>query len=277
MLHVKNLKILVCSHKKVELPTQDYYLPIQVGAAMANEHWGIQRDDEGDNISNKNKLYSELTAHYWAWKNLHDIKYVGLAHYRRYLKFDSEEQIIGLLANYDIILPKRLVLPHSNGDNLSEVLTREDVYILVAVIKKISPEYIRDVENYLCKSNKNCCCNMFITNNNIFKAYSEWLFPILEETEKYVRLSGYTRLRRIFGYFSEVLLPAFVCHNNYRVKYLEMISFPGERRETSLKSSIRALTNNISYFLRDLGKDKKYHPLPSTVTSMKLDNIDLEY
>ena len=44
-------------------------------------------DDEGDNISQKNKTYCELTAQYWAWKN-EDADYYGFFHYRRYLAFD---------------------------------------------------------------------------------------------------------------------------------------------------------------------------------------------
>lgn len=44
------------------------------------------RDNEGDNISGKNPDYCELTAQYWAWKNI-DCDYYGFFHYRRYLTF----------------------------------------------------------------------------------------------------------------------------------------------------------------------------------------------
>lgn len=44
-------------------------------------------DDEGDNISERNKTYCELTAQYWAWKN-EEADYYGFFHYRRYLAFD---------------------------------------------------------------------------------------------------------------------------------------------------------------------------------------------
>ena len=45
-------------------------------------------DDEGENISDKNPMYCELTAQYWAWKNL-DADYYGFCHYRRYFNFSD--------------------------------------------------------------------------------------------------------------------------------------------------------------------------------------------
>lgn len=92
-LDSSKIKILVCCHKPCDLPKDDILLPIQVGAVLSDIDLGIQRDDQVngevcDNISEKNKTYCELTALYWAWKNLYkiypDVEYIGLCHYRRF-------------------------------------------------------------------------------------------------------------------------------------------------------------------------------------------------
>ena len=95
-LDSSKIKILICCHKKCELPKDDIFLPIQVGAAISDVDLDMQRDDSingkiCDNISEKNKNYCELTAMYWAWKNIKEIypniDYIGLNHYRRYFDF----------------------------------------------------------------------------------------------------------------------------------------------------------------------------------------------
>ena len=77
-----DIKILVAAHKKYWMPDDSVFLPIQVGAAL-HPALGYIPDNTGDNISAKNPNYCELTALYWAWKNL-DCEYIGLCHYRRY-------------------------------------------------------------------------------------------------------------------------------------------------------------------------------------------------
>ena len=79
---MSNIKIIVATHKKYEMPQDDMYLPLHVGA-INKEDIGYQKDCFGNNISLKNSSYCELTGLYWAWNNL-DADYIGLAHYRRH-------------------------------------------------------------------------------------------------------------------------------------------------------------------------------------------------
>ena len=74
-------KILVCSHKEDYVRNDSIYMPIQVGKVNATANLGFQGDDSGENISYKNLSYCELTALYWAWKNLKKVDYIGLCHY----------------------------------------------------------------------------------------------------------------------------------------------------------------------------------------------------
>ena len=73
-------------------------MPIQVGAALNGQAIdGMIRDDTGDNISEKSRSFCELTALYWAWKNL-DSDAIGLVHYRRYfarrcITFDKRKEL----------------------------------------------------------------------------------------------------------------------------------------------------------------------------------------
>lgn len=59
-----------------------HFSPIQVGGNQSSGDLGVDRDDRGDNIAAKNATYCELTAMYWAWKNI-DADFYGLMHYRR--------------------------------------------------------------------------------------------------------------------------------------------------------------------------------------------------
>ena len=119
-----NIKIIVATHKKYWMPSDPVYFPIHVGAEGKKDPMGHPldlgyiKDNTGENISDKNKNYCELTGLYWAWKNL-NADYIGLAHYRRHFtvknkKGTKEERVItgaeleGLLSSCDV-LPEKLL------------------------------------------------------------------------------------------------------------------------------------------------------------------------
>ena len=66
---MKSIKIIVATHKEYQMPNDELYLPLHVGA-YGKESIGYKRDDEGDNISSKNPKFCELTGLYYAWKNV---------------------------------------------------------------------------------------------------------------------------------------------------------------------------------------------------------------
>lgn len=114
------IRIMVAAHKPYWMPVDEIYMPIFVGATGKQTIVGYMRDDQGENISQKNDIYCELTGLYQVWKNT-DADIYGLCHYRRYLadqkflrpkkdRILKEDQILSLLLSADIILPKKKTL-----------------------------------------------------------------------------------------------------------------------------------------------------------------------
>ena len=237
-----NIKIYVVCHKKSYVPKNPYLYPIQVGTSIAGTRLpDMLHDDEGNNISEKNKSYCELTAEYWAWKN-DDADYYGFFHYRRYFAFDpdlnrddgwgniayerisqdaiKEMKLIPsvmkqIITQYDMITVKGRKYPriveegkpldvyHEYG--IASFQHRKDLDITLGVLREKYPEFIDAAEEYM-KSNVAHECNMFIMKKEIFHKYCEWLFDILFETEKRLDMTWYSvEEYRVMGYLAERL------------------------------------------------------------------------
>ncbi|MDY6007062.1 MAG: DUF4422 domain-containing protein, partial [Gemmiger sp.] len=74
--------IIVATHKPYWVPDDPMYLPVQMGHAI-HPAIGYIGDDTGENISERNANFCELTGLYWAAHNI-DSDYIGIVHYRRY-------------------------------------------------------------------------------------------------------------------------------------------------------------------------------------------------
>lgn len=216
----KKVTILVASHKPDVVFESDVYVPIHVGRAVSkwkNEMAGMIGDDTGINISEKNPNYCELTAQYWAWKNM-DCEYVGLCHYRRYFETEITVQNIDeILGDHaDVILPRPYVEMRCLGQRLRLSTCVEDVEIFMRCLKKISPK-MWDFCLAFLNSNKCYPYNMFVMKKKDFDEFATWQFAVLEEMEHHVRLSGYSRMRRVFGYVGEVMLPMWCFYKKKRI------------------------------------------------------------
>lgn len=231
---MSSTKILVACHKKCEAHSNDVYMPIHVGKALSNCNLEFQGDDTGDNISIKNPYYCELTAQYWGWKNL-DCDYIGLCHYRRYFKTQfTEDKVRDVLSVYDIILPKPTYHSFSMCAKMEKSLTLEDEAIFFKILQKFAPDYEKKAISYL-KGNMDISYNMFLCRKVLFNQFCEWQFKILSECEKYIKLSEYSRLKRIFGYFAEYLLPIYSLSHNYKIKYDEVVDYNGKSLQPSIQ------------------------------------------
>lgn len=214
-------RIFVMTHKEYNEPREKIYKSLAVGKAL-NPQLPYMGDDTGDNISEKNRNYCELTGIYWAWKNI-DCDIIGICHYRRYFVRDNavltQEQIESTLADFDVIVSKSAGTPYKNlREHYNDKHVEKDLEVCRSVLNEMCPDYLSAFD--LCMNcNLFTLGNMIITRKEIFDRYCEWLFPILSEVEKRTDISGYDTFQaRIYGYLSERLLRVWLLRQPLRVK-----------------------------------------------------------
>ena len=231
-----NLRIYAMTHKLFDVPTDSLYQPLHVGHAVATD-LGYPGDDTGENISNLNCYYSELTGHYWLWKNCHDVDYIGTCHYRRYLINEQEKVLTrneyeSLLKDYDLITTKRVILNNSYHYGFSANHNIKALDCTGEVIRDLYPEYY-DAFVTMVQENETYFGNMFVTSKALFDQYCEWLFTIFEEVAKRIDLDTDEDAyhKRVLGFISEFLLLVWVRVNQLKV-YECKVGMLGEKAET---------------------------------------------
>ena len=251
--------IAVAMHKPSAVPDAPPYLPVQAGAAV-HASIGVQRDDEGENISGRNPLYCELTAHYWLWKNAAAEAY-GLCHYRRYFtrhprsgnslsqpKADSslgegalaglltQEEIDALLETADVIVPRpRLYLIETNWSHYAHAHRESDLQQLRAVIGDTCPDDLPAFDQVM-KRRWGRRFNMFIMRREWFEAYSAWLFGVLFALE--TRLGGDIPPRTM-GFIAERLMDVWLERTRPRVKQLPVLHTEGQNWPEKIAGFLR--------------------------------------
>lgn len=236
-----DIKILVATHKKYRMPNDQAYIPMHVGREE-KESIGYMGDNIGDNISLKNPNYCELTAMYWAWKNL-KCDYVGLVHYRRYFskkpliyrlfndKFNcilSSDEIKKLLSDNDIILPKkRNYFVETLYSHYAHTHYAEHLEITREIILELYPEYVDSFDLTMQKRSAHMF-NMFIMKKSLSDEYCEWLFDILALLEKRIDINAYDAFQaRLYGRVSELLLNVWI--EERKLEYKEIPHIHMER------------------------------------------------
>lgn len=261
--------ILVCYHKPDNYIDKEGYLPIHVGKAIAKQDLGLQGDDTGDNISSLNPYFCELTAMYWAWKNLKDTDYVGLCHYRRFINFKSvfppfdktvysyEEfskmdmslpDLDRIFSEYDVVCPYQYYLKYNVFHHYAISHSSIDMKICTEVINELYPEYMPDVY-YVMSRNRFSPANMMIMRKADFDSYCKWLFDILFEVSKRISTEKYpVYQKRVFGYLSERLFEVYLVHNKMKVKSVGLIYLDDNSKPVPLHKRIRrALERRLKY------------------------------
>lgn len=254
---MKNIKIIIATHKKYEMPKDDMYIPLHVGKA-GKEDLGYIGDDTGKNISLKNPFFCELTGLYWAWKNL-NADYIGLAHYRRHFcinkknknKFDnvlSSKELDKILDNCDVVLPKRRnYYIETLYNHYKHTMYVEPLDETRNIIKKIYPDYIDEFDRLKTRRSAHMF-NMFVMKKDIFDNYCEWLFNILFELEKKVDNSKYDSFHsRFYGRISELLLDVYLQKNKIKYKEINFVYMEKINKINKIKSFLKAKFKGEKY------------------------------
>lgn len=211
----------------------DILTPVHLGRALIKEQdagikWlfdNMEGDDTGDNISEKNASYNELTAIYWAWKNfdvLGNPDYIGFMHYRRHFVFMqngktylettkteknkylekinySAQNIEKILNECDFVTnaPYKRTSVYNHYKNAHNI---SDLEKSLEIIENKFPEYLKDAKEYF-NGTKAYFYNMFILPRDIFFLYCNFIFGVLFELEKTVKEKRMYVSERLTGIF----------------------------------------------------------------------------
>lgn len=261
------IKIFVVYYKPAPLIKTNILEPIQGGRSVSNTPSRVGRftqeeiswlsqnmigDDTGDNISELNRYFAEITALYWIWKNT-STPIVGLSHYRRFfnlnpstkyplLTFPSirfhhlgmnhlysfyEEFISDLMLNkqtikktlktYDIIVAEPIkIIPYAQYKKEHII---SDLDEALKIIKSKYPKMYDSAIATLNSPEGFYPTNMFITKRKILNDYASWLFSILlplYEAKKDELSLRDNEQKLAFAYLSERL---FTVYLKYHQKY----------------------------------------------------------
>lgn len=281
-----SVKILVGYHKPAVLLKDDILTPIHLGRAIATENskdgkiseedykWMLDNmigDDTGDNISNLNRQFCEMTGIYWAWKNydkLGNPDYIGFMHYRRHFIFKDEnidhvntdvvlfdeideeylntvnmkpDNIQKLIKGYDIIEYAPLLHPKTVFDQFADLSNPNynldfDVWEKsTEILKKSNPDYA-DAANLYLNQNKHIWFNVFIMKRELFFKYAEWIFKLLFELNKQIDLNlKSVKGKRVLAFIVERFFGIFLTKHSSELKArklkLTLIKDPDIRKD----------------------------------------------
>ena len=198
----ENVKIIIATHKEYRIPEDPMYLPVQVGAVGKETIEGYQRDDEGENISELNPFFCELTGLYWGWQNL-DSEYIGLVHYRRHFSSNPHDKdkwnsvlkksdIEKDLGKIKVFVPSKrryyIESLYSHYEHTHRIGQLDETR---KIIEERYPEYLEAFDKAV-NQRWGYMFNMMIMQKELLDEYCTWLFDILFELKNRLGESGLT-------------------------------------------------------------------------------------
>lgn len=229
----KNISsVCICVAKSIydkELETPyiypEYEMPVQVGAVLTTERLKDVEwiDSTGDNISDRNRQYSELTGLYWMWKNCHyDI--AGLAHYRRHFILPADWCKIMVQHGIDAVVPVPTYVYPDIDTNYRERHIPEDWDFLLQYLKGMDT-HTYETALKVFGGSLYLPCNMFIAKWEVLDRLCSWMFPILDAVTQNGGIKEDVYMNRYAGFVSERLITLFFALycDRYKIVYADRI------------------------------------------------------
>lgn len=250
MLKKKGI-IGVAFHKKYFSYEDDIITPIYVGAKINKENLKYLKDSTGDNISEKNENFCELTGIYWIWKNV-DADFYGMMHYRRYLSFEDRLE-------YKI---KRIIYVFSRLFYLNSIINMLDMKELFQIkiceeeiirkeIMKVSKNIINKIQKY----------DIFLPKKEIFNksVYEQYKnVHIVEHLDKLLEIIA-AEYPEIYPYYERKIkkgnkiypLNIFIMKKKYFFEYSEFIFDVLFKLEKKIKIPLDTYQKRVFGFLSE--------------------------
>ncbi len=207
----------------------DPYVPLAeekillVGTALTDKRLGDDGicDNTGDNISDKNKQFCELTGLYWIWKNTSE-DIVGLVHYRRHFLLPENWTEIFASNEVDVILPIPLYVAPSVEENYRQRHVSSDWDNMLDYLKEHYPEDYAPACVFF-KNGLYSPCNMLIARKHVLDELCKWMFPILFAIADKGGVRDDAYQNRYPGFVSERLITYFFesRRDRYKVVYAD--------------------------------------------------------
>lgn len=132
----------------------------------------------------------------------------------------SQDIVELILKQHDIIIAKPKISSRSIKRNYQRSHNIKDLEIVTDIIKNKYPSYSNTWELIINKTNKFSPYNMFICRFDIFDKYCQWLFDILFEAEKEIKISPDVYQHRVSAFLAERLLWLYCIKNKLDIKFL---------------------------------------------------------
>lgn len=266
MTRLPSVKIMVCYHKPEHIFKSSVLKPIRLGRALVKNKEpdvlaAMPGDDTGDNISQLNHKFCEMTALYWAWRNygaLGNPDYCGLMHYRRLLDFSlsrklsvihlekpedvwpesiAPKTIYSVVPDYDICIKSPIGITYMPKDGPEQMYTvtgqyldvHSDSYLInaFALAAEKYPHYIEDIKAY-SNSTAHYLCNMAVMKKEVFFDYAQWMFSLLLPLENMIDYARPGQDIRVISYISERLTGLYITHQcrlqKLKIKHIPSIN-----------------------------------------------------